>query len=74
MSIKIKVHSVDKNSNSAVITILDGDRYVIDKKNIFNVWINSDGSANTAYLTLCAKYITFRDRLEKIDEAEDDLL
>ena len=74
MSIKIKVHSVDKNSNSAIITILDGDHFVVDKKNIFNVWLNSDGSANTTYLTLCAKYITFRDRLERIDEAEDDLL
>jgi len=74
MSIKLKVHSIDAISNSAIITVLDGDHIVLDKKNRYNLHFNGDGSANTEYLILCAKYLVFRDRLERLDILEDDLI
>ncbi len=74
MSISIKVHEIDVTSNSAILTISDGDRVFVNKKRCLNIKLNPDGSANTQFLTLYTKYLTFKNRLEQIDKFEDDLV
>jgi len=74
MPITIKIHEIDVKSNSAILTISDGDRVFVDRKRGLNIKLNRDGSANTQFLTLYAKYLTFQNRLDLIDKLEDDLI
>lgn len=73
MSISIKVHSIDKKSNSAIISVVDNNQIILSKTNC-TIELNKDGSANTEYFKLFAKFKTFRNRLERLDRTEDDLL
>jgi hypothetical protein len=74
MSIKIKIHEINIKANSAIVTISDDDYILVDEKRCLNIKLNSDGSANTQFLTLYAKYLTFKNRLERLDNTEDDLI
>ena len=74
MSIKIKIHKIDTKSRQAIISISDGDHVFVDKKLYLNIKLNDDGSANTEYLVQFAKYRAFKDRLERLDKIEDDLI
>jgi hypothetical protein len=74
MSIKIKIHEINIEANSAIVTISDDDYILVDKKRCLNIKLNNDGSANTQFLTLYTKYLTFKNRLERLDKTEDDLI
>ena len=73
MAIKTIIHSIDENESSALISIQDGDVLVVDKKNM-NIQLNDDKSANAQWLTTCAKVYVFQNRLQRLEETEDDLL
>ena len=70
MSIKTTIHSIDVQGKSAIVT---EDFIIVDRKNMA-IELNDDGSANTSWLTLCAKYTAYNSRLVRLDKAEDDLL
>lgn len=74
MAIKIQIHQINVKSNTAIISLLDNDHVLIDRKRCINIKLNKDGSANTEFFKLYAKYITFQDRLFRLDKNEDDLL
>ena len=73
MSIKTTIHSIDVQGKSAIVTIVDEDFIIVDRKNMA-IELNDDGTANTSWLTLCAKYTAYNSRLVRLDKAEDDLL
>ena len=73
MSIKTIIHSISQRGKSAVLTIQDGDIVLVDKKNI-GIQLNDDGTANTEWLKLYTKYVTYHERLVRIDKTEKDLL
>lgn len=73
MSIKTTIHSISQKGKSAILTIQDKDVVVFDKKNV-GIQLNDDGTANTEWLRLYTKYVTYHDRLVRIDQTEKDLL
>ena len=73
MPIKTTIHSIDTNSKTAIITIVDGNFVVSNYKNI-SIELNDNGTANTDWLTLYSKYTVYHNRLMRLDRAEDDLV
>ena len=73
MSIKTTIHSIDQKGKSAILTVQDGDVVLNDKKNV-GIQLNDDGTANTEWLKLYTKYVTYHERLVRIDKTEKDLL
>jgi len=73
MSIKLTIHSIDTNSNSAIISLHDGNITLSKEQNV-SIELNPDGSANTQWLKTYAKYFAFHKRLVRLDKIEDDLL
>jgi len=73
MAIKTKIHSIDKNSKSAVISIWDGDILIVDQNNIL-VEMDDNGNIDVDWLRTYTKYTAFHKRLVRISQNEDDLL
>ena len=73
MPIKTTIHSIDTNSKTAIITIVDGNFVVSNYKNV-SIELNDNGTANTDWLTLYSKYTVYDSRLVRLDKAEDDLV
>ena len=73
MPIKTTIHSIDTNSKSAIVTIVDGDDAVLNYKNI-GIELNNSGTANTDWLILYSKYTVYHHRLMRIEKTEDDLV
>lgn len=73
MPIKITIHSIDTNSNNAIISLHDGSVALSENQNL-RIEMNPDGSANTQWLKTYAKYFAFHKRLVRLDNIEDDLL
>lgn len=73
MPIKTTIHSIDTNSKTAIITIVDDNFVVSNYKNV-SIELNDNGTANTDWLTLYSKYTVYNSRLVRLDNAEDDLL
>lgn len=49
MTITANVHTVDTETRSCVVTIKDGDEFILERKNI-GLELNEDGSANTVWI------------------------
>tara|TARA_E500000318_G_scaffold16821_2_gene17075 strand:- start:839 stop:1060 length:222 start_codon:yes stop_codon:yes gene_type:complete len=73
MSVKLTIHSIDTNSNTAVISLKDGDSYLISEQSL-EIKMNPDGSANNEWLKTFSKYFSVHKRLVWLDKIEDDLL
>ena len=73
MPIKTTIHSIDRISNTALITVKDDDYIVLNRNNV-PIELNPDGTANTSWLTVFSKYLSFHDRLIRLEKNEDDLL
>jgi len=73
MSIKLTIHSINTTSNSAIMSLYDGNNILFERKNT-EIHMNPDGTANTEWLKLYAKYFSFHKRLIRLDRQEEDLL
>ena len=73
MAIKLTIHKIDQNMKTAVITLIDND-HVWVYMNAIELELNSDGTANTKWLTHWAKLHICRFRLSYIDKIEKDLV
>ena len=49
MTFSANIHSMDTNNKTCVVTIKDGDTFIVDNVNI-GLELNSDGTANTCLL------------------------
>ena len=72
MSIKLNVHSVDAEKQSAVISLFDGNDAIISMKNI-QIGINEDGTANTIWLNEFTKRRVASSRASKV-YAEENII
>ena len=73
MAITTHIHSIDESENSAVISLSDGDRVIINKKNV-SVELNQDGSVDTTRLNEFSRKFVLIDRLKEWEKIEEDLL
>ena len=55
------------------MSLYDGNNILFERKNT-EIHMNPDGTANTEWLKLYAKYFSFHKRLIRLDRQEEDLL
>jgi len=73
MAIKLTIHRIDKESNTAVVSLSDGEYSWIEKKNM-SLELNPDETANTTWLSQWTKLNICKYRLRYIDKNEKDLV
>ena len=74
MAIKTIIHSVDANSHTAIITVVDEDGYVVAQRQNRPVELDENLVLNSLWLLDFTKYVIVRSRLDRLDRDEDDLV
>jgi hypothetical protein len=74
MAIKTIIHSVDTNSHTAIITVVDEDGYVVAQRQNHPVELDENLVLNSLWLLDFTKYVIVRSRLDRLDRDEDDLV
>ena len=75
MSIKLTIHKLDVQNKSAVITLIDGEYIIINKKNLSGIELDETGnSANTVWLNEEIKKHVFSARLARLKKGEKDII
>ena len=75
MSIKLTIHKLDVQNKSAVITLIDGEYIIINKKNLSGIELDETGnSANTVWLNEEIKKYVFSARLARLKKSEKDIV
>jgi hypothetical protein len=74
VAIKTIIHSVDTNSHTAIISVIDEDGYVVAERQNRHVELDEDLVLNSTWLLDLTKYVVMRSRLDRLDRAENDLV